>query len=125
MKGEARQELTYLKAQLLAKIQTAVTPEAVTDLRFYVRAGASSPKGEPGAEPSTERDPADDPAERPLAPEVSAALDAFENELDQIQDPDSPVGMDAVYVHAVILDRLAQIEARLDALDGKATDGED
>jgi len=45
--------------------------------------------------------------------------------IDQISNPDSPVGMDAVYVHALILDRLAQIEARLSALDGESTEVED
>ena len=41
----------------------------------------------------------------------------------KIASADSPVGMDAVYVHALILDMLARIEARLDALEetvGKA-----
>ena len=41
----------------------------------------------------------------------------------QISSADSPVGMDAVYVHAVILDKLAQITTRLEALEqtvGKA-----
>ena len=35
----------------------------------------------------------------------------------QISREDSPVGFDAVYVHAVILDNLAQITARLEALE--------
>jgi len=80
------QELTYLKAELLTKIQSALTPEAVTEVRFYVREGASSPQPELPTGPDTES--AEDPTQRPLAPEVSAALDAFENDLDQIQDPD-------------------------------------
>jgi len=37
--------------------------------------------------------------------------------IDKIANPDSPVGMDAVYVHALILDKLQQIEARLTALE--------
>ena len=37
-----------------------------------------------------------------------------------IANPDSPVGMDAVYVHAVILDKLATIETRLAALESRA-----
>ncbi len=45
--------------------------------------------------------------------------------IDQISCPDSPVGMDAVYVHALILDRLAEIEARLSALDSDSTKVED
>ncbi len=35
----------------------------------------------------------------------------------QISSADSPVGFDAVYVHAVILDKLAHIMARLEALE--------
>jgi hypothetical protein len=34
----------------------------------------------------------------------------------EIAKPDSPVGMDAVYVHAVILDKLGEIERRLEQL---------
>ena len=35
----------------------------------------------------------------------------------QIASEDSPVGMDAVYVHALILDKLAKIEQRLESLE--------
>lgn len=41
--------------------------------------------------------------------------------IDRIASAQSPVGMDAVYVHALILDKLAEIEKRLDALE-KAAD---
>ncbi len=37
--------------------------------------------------------------------------------IDKIASKDSPVGMDAVYVHALILDKLGEIEARLGALE--------
>lgn len=37
--------------------------------------------------------------------------------IDAIRSADSPVGMDAVYVHALILDKLEQIEQRLDRLE--------
>ena len=37
--------------------------------------------------------------------------------IETIASDSSPVGMDAVYVHALILDKLAAIEARLDALE--------
>ena len=37
--------------------------------------------------------------------------------IEKIASADSPVGMDAVYVHALILDQLAQITARLEALE--------
>ena len=35
----------------------------------------------------------------------------------EIASDDSPVGMDAVYVHAVILDRLQSISEQLDRLE--------
>ena len=34
--------------------------------------------------------------------------------IEKIASKDSPVGMDAVYVHALILDKLERIEMRLD-----------
>ena len=37
--------------------------------------------------------------------------------IEKIASADSPVGMDAVYVHALILDKLEQIERRLQALE--------
>ena len=37
--------------------------------------------------------------------------------IDQITSLESPVGMDAVYVHAVILDKLQAIEQRLARLE--------
>lgn len=37
--------------------------------------------------------------------------------IDQIASADSPVGMDAVYVHALILDKLEKMEKRLEALE--------
>ena len=40
--------------------------------------------------------------------------------IEQIASADSPVGMDAVYVHALILEKLAQIESRLEALERKS-----
>ena len=36
-----------------------------------------------------------------------------------IASPDSPVGMDALYVHALILDQLEQIQNRLESLESK------
>ena len=39
--------------------------------------------------------------------------------IEEIASDASPVGMDAVYVHAVILDKLMQIEARLDRLEAQ------
>lgn len=37
--------------------------------------------------------------------------------IDKIAAADSPVGMDAVYVHALILDKLQHLEERLTALE--------
>jgi orotidine-5'-phosphate decarboxylase len=37
--------------------------------------------------------------------------------IDKIAAADSPVGMDAVYVHALILDHLQSLSARLDQLE--------
>ncbi len=39
--------------------------------------------------------------------------------IDQIASADSPVGMDAVYVHALILDQLRTINERLARLEDK------
>ena len=41
--------------------------------------------------------------------------------IEQIASDASPVGMDAVYVHALILDKLAAIEERLEALEAAAS----
>ena len=46
--------------------------------------------------------------------------------IDEIASDASPVGMDAVYVHAVILDKLQEIEQRLNRLEeiqGREGDG--
>ncbi len=37
-----------------------------------------------------------------------------------IRSPDSPVGMDAVYVHAAILDKLNDLARRLERLEAQA-----
>ena len=37
--------------------------------------------------------------------------------IDQIAAADSPVGMDAVYVHALILDQLGNLSERLEKLE--------
>ena len=39
--------------------------------------------------------------------------------IERIASADSPVGMDAVYVHALILDKLEQIEQRLNKLEAE------
>lgn len=40
--------------------------------------------------------------------------------IDLIASDKSPVGMDAVYVHALILQKLEDIEKRLDAIEKKS-----
>ncbi|MEX0820305.1 MAG: hypothetical protein WD070_11965 [Pirellulaceae bacterium] len=45
--------------------------------------------------------------------------------IDQIASADSPVGMDAVYVHALILDKLDQLEVRLNALEASSATASD
>lgn len=45
--------------------------------------------------------------------------------IDQIASADSPVGMDAVYVHALILDKLEQLERRLSAIEEAAQSAAD
>ena len=42
--------------------------------------------------------------------------DDLQEIIEKIASADSPVGMDAVYVHALIIDKLTEIEKRLDAL---------
>ena len=46
--------------------------------------------------------------------------EALQPLIDRIASADSPVGMDAVYVHALILDKLEEINERLDALERAA-----
>ena len=64
-------------------------------------------------------------AEKNLWPQISLAeegrvmkrKDELQPLIDKIASEDSPVGMDAVYVHALILDKLSNIEARLRAIE--------
>ena len=50
-----------------------------------------------------------DPLEKPKAD--------FALLIQQLSSPDSPVGIDAQYTHAIIIDYLRQITARLDAVE--------
>ncbi|MEC7500119.1 MAG: hypothetical protein VX970_00205 [Planctomycetota bacterium] len=43
----------------------------------------------------------------------------LEEIIEQIASIESPVGMDAVYVHALIIDKLQAIENRLNRLENK------
>ncbi len=42
--------------------------------------------------------------------------------IEQIKSAESPVGMDAVYVHALILDKLEEMDQRLKALEQAQAD---
>jgi len=48
---------------------------------------------------------------------LSKEKDAFKELIDKLGSPDSPVGIDAQYTHAVIIDYLRQISARLDKIE--------
>jgi|TARA_B110000014_G_scaffold10687_1_gene7297 hypothetical protein len=43
--------------------------------------------------------------------------------IEQIRSDQSPVGMDAVYVHALILDQLASLERRLQEIESRLGSG--
>ena len=45
--------------------------------------------------------------------------DDLQEIIENIASADSPVGMDAVYVHALIIDKLTEIEKRMDTLEQK------
>jgi len=43
--------------------------------------------------------------------------ESYDNLISQLSSPDSPVGIDAKYTHAVIIDYLQQIMSKLDQLE--------
>jgi hypothetical protein len=45
--------------------------------------------------------------------------------IEKIACAESPVGMDAIYVHALILDKLQQIDQRLERLEAKLFESSD
>ena len=45
------------------------------------------------------------------------------NYMDRIRDKNSPVGMDALYVHAAILEKLEDIEKRLRKIEAIKSEG--
>ena len=51
----------------------------------------------------------DDPLAKPK--------ESFDSLIAQLSSPDSPVGIDAKYTHAIIIDYLRQIAARLDDVE--------
>ena len=50
---------------------------------------------------------------------LSRPRDEYEELIEQISVPDSPVGIDAQYTHAIIIEYLRQIAARLDHLESR------
>ena len=53
---------------------------------------------------------------------LDKSLAELEDVVQKLRSDDSPVGIDAVYTHAVIIDYLRQIAARLEALEQKLGD---
>ncbi len=53
---------------------------------------------------------------------LDKSLAELEDVVQKLRSDDSPVGIDAVYTHAVIIDYLRQITARLEALEQKLED---
>ena len=56
----------------------------------------------------------DDPLAKPR--------DSFDELIAKLSSPESPVGIDAKYTHAVIIDFLRQIAARLDDIERRLED---
>ena len=52
----------------------------------------------------------------PIADPLAKPKDSFQELISQLSSPDSPVGIDAKYTHAIIIDFLQQIAARIDAI---------
>lgn len=50
---------------------------------------------------------------------LSRSKEQYAATIEKIQSKDSPVGIDAQYTHAVIIEYLQQITRRLDALEKK------
>ena len=53
---------------------------------------------------------------------LSKPREAFDKLIDQISLPDSPVGIDAKYTHAIIIDFLRDISARLAVVESYLKD---
>ncbi len=50
---------------------------------------------------------------------LSRSRDEYQQLIEQISLPDSPVGIDAQYTHAIIIEYLREIAARLDRLESR------
>lgn len=60
------------------------------------------------------REKADVSRQGEIAMKTRAELESI---IQRISSADSPVGMDAVYVHALIIDKLLELEQRLERLE--------
>lgn len=56
---------------------------------------------------------------------LSKTRDDYQELIEQLSVPDSPVGIDAKYTHAIIIDYLRQISDRLDRLEAKLTESDE
>jgi hypothetical protein len=79
-----------------------------------------SPRPDDFQFPRTTRKPTTMKTDDPLAKPKSA----YDELIAKISTPDSPVGIDAKYTHAIIIDYLRQISARLDAIEHRLDQGE-
>ena len=50
---------------------------------------------------------------------LTKSKEEYTDLIDRLGSPDSPVGIDAQYTHAVIIAYLQQITARLEAIEGR------
>jgi hypothetical protein len=57
-----------------------------------------------------------------MANPLAKPRDEFTELIAQISSPNSPVGIDAQYTHAIIIDFLRQISSRLDAMEAILND---
>lgn len=97
------QELTYLKAPILEKIQALVGAEAVTELRFHVRPGARTlPPSALGRGTAELPDPEEELRRRPLAPAVADALTRFEEDLERVQNPELRRSIRRAYIRHLL-----------------------
>ncbi len=61
----------------------------------------------------------------PINDPLAKPKDSFESLIAQLSSPDSPVGIDAKYTHAVIIDYLRQIAGRIDEIERRLDQQQD
>ena len=60
----------------------------------------------------------------PTTDPLTKPKEAFHSVIAQLSSPDSPVGIDVKYTHAVIIDYLQQITSRLDDIERRLSEQE-